>query len=238
LRKLLMGAVIASATFALAGGAVAQVSNGDATFDATLKKAKVGTPENPKSHTLRTVVTVNKPKTTVETIDLKLSAGLKFSGKGFPKCSEATIRNNPADCPAGSKAGPLGSASARLEPGDVALPFDVTPYVAGKNLFLFDVDSTTIDIRDILEGKITNEGRNLRITIPLALRQPLPGLDATLTGIDATFSGKKGDHAIVSSTKCKNGKFTVTGVLGFSARQDNAPVPAPETLKDKVKCTK
>jgi len=241
LRKLLTGAAIASATLAMAGGAIAQVTNpaGDATFDATLSPTKVGTSTKPKWHSLRTNLSVNKPLTTVETITLSLGKGFKFSGKGFKKCTEEILLDSgPAGCPAGSKVGPAGTAAARLEPGGGMLSFTVSPFVGDADTFLFDVDSTGIDIHDVLEGEITNKGRKLTITIPLALRQPVGGLDATLTAIDATFNGKSGKRYIVSSTNCYKKKLAVSGRLGFSERQDGAVVPEPETLTEKVKCSK
>jgi hypothetical protein len=241
LRKLLTGAVVASATLALSGVAIAQVTNpaGNSTFDATLSPSKVGTKTKPKAHSLRTVLSVNRPGTTVETITLSLGKGFKFSGKGFKKCSEAILLSSgPSGCPAGSKVGPAGTASARLEPGNGALDFVVSPFVGDADTFLFDVDSTGIEIHSILKGEITNRGRTLTITIPKELRQPLFGIDATLTAIDATFSGKSGSNYIVSSTNCYDRRVKVSGRLGFAARQDAKPVPAPETLTEKVKCSK
>ena len=64
----------------------------------------------------------------------------------------------------------------------------------------------------------------MRITIPLELRQPAD-LDATLTAIDATFKGKSGKHAIVSSTACKNGNHKITGTLEFADPRERHPGP-------------
>jgi hypothetical protein len=241
LRKLLTGAVIASATLALTGGAIAQVSNQDGTssFDATISPKKVGTKKKPKSHSLRAQLTVNRPGTTVETITLKLGKGFKFSGKGFKKCSEdILLSSGPSGCPAGSKAGPSGTAAARLEPGGGVLTFVISPFVGDANTFLIDVASDGISIHSILKGELTNRGRTMTITIPRELRQPLGGIDATLTAIDQVFTGKSGKNAIVSSTKCKNKKVTVSGTLGFAERQDGAVVPPNETLTEKVKCSR
>jgi hypothetical protein len=241
LRKLLTGAVIASATLALTGVAIGQVTNqaGNSTLDATLSPAKVGTKNKPKSHALRAQLTVNRPGTTVETITLKLGKGFKFSGKGFKKCSEdILLSSGPSGCPAGSKAGPSGTAAARLEPGNGVLTFVISPFVGDADTFLIDVDSNGIDIHSILKGELTNRGRTMTITIPRELRQPLGGIDATLTAIDQTFTGKSGKNYIVSSTNCKNKKVAVSGTLGFAERQDGAAVPENDTLTEKVKCSK
>ena len=89
----------------------------------------------------------------------------------------------------------------------------------------------------VVKGEITSGGKKMRITIPLALRQPA-NLDATLTGINQTFKGKSGKNAIVSSTGCKNKKHKVTGTLEFATRANGTPGPAPESLTEKVKCSK
>jgi hypothetical protein len=241
LRKLLTGAVVASATLALTGGAIAQVTSpdGTTTLDATISPTKVGTSEKPKSHSLNASLSVNRPGTTVETITLKLGKGFKFSGKGFKKCSEAILLSSgPSGCPAGSKAGPAGTAAARLEPGNGVVTFVISPFVGDADTFLIDVDADGLEIHSIIKGELTNKGRTMTITIPEELRQPLAGIDATLTAIDQTFSGKSGKRAIVSSTNCKNKKVAVSGTLGFSERQDGAPVPESETLTEKVKCSK
>jgi hypothetical protein len=241
LRKLLTGAIVASATLALTGGAIAQVSNDaqNTTFDATISPGKVGTKKKPKSHSLRAQLEVNRPGTTVETITLKLGKGFKFSGKGFKKCTEdILLSSGPAGCPSGSKAGPSGTAAARLEPGGGVLQFVISPFVGDADTFLIDVDSEGIDIHSILKGELTNRGRTMTITIPRELRQPLAGIDASLIAIDQTFTGKSGKKAIVSSTNCKKKKVSVSGTFGFAERQDLAPVPADDTLTEKVKCSK
>jgi hypothetical protein len=89
-----------------------------------------------------------------------------------------------------------------------------------------------------LSGKITDQGRHLRITIPFALRQPVPGLDASLTGLQQVFSGKRGKRYIVSSVGCKNRKHKFGAKLTFSSRADGAPVPAPLSSTAVAACTK
>jgi hypothetical protein len=242
LRKLFTGAVIASASLAIAGGAIAQTTNSDgsATLDATLSPAKSGTAKKPRSVSLRANLVVAKPGTTVEVIELKVSKKLKFSGKGFKKCNAEDLEfGGTAACPSGSKAGPRGTATAVIEPGGAPLDFEVFPFVEDANTFLFYLNGINGNgVQAVVKGEITSKGRKMRITIPLALRQPAAGLDATLTGIDQTFVGKSGRNAIVSSIGCKNRKHKVTGTLEFATRFNGTPGPAAEALAENVRCTK
>ena len=235
MRKLLMGAIVASATLAFATNAYAQES----TFKAKATPTKVGTKKKPKNTSLNFGVTLDYPNTTVEFIDLQLPSGLKMSGKGFKRCSLDTIGLNPSQCPSGSKAGPLGTAAAVLGPNNTPLEFTVQSYVVNDTTLGFYVNEVTgIQVQAPLEGKLTDSGRHLRITIPFELRQPVPNLDASLTGLSQTFSGKAGKKYIVSSTGCKNKKHKFSGSLTFGDRADLAPKPGPIALKTTSKCSK
>ena len=244
--KLLMGAVAASASLAFAGIAYGVTSpDGTVTYDATAKPADSGTKSKPKSVTLHFDEVVNKPNTTVEKIIVDLPKGLKFSGKGLKKCNADNLQlNGTSACPAGSKAGLKGTSTARIEPAGTALDFNVYPFVGGDTKFLFYLVQTVngvespSGIQTVLTGNITNRGRKLTITVPFELRQPAQGLNATLTSIHATFVGKVGKHYAVTSTNCRGGKWNVKGSLVFATRSDNAPVPAPASLTDAVKCKK
>ena len=239
MRKLLTVAVSATATMALAAGAVAQVStpSGDATLDVSASPSNSGTAKNPKNVSLGFKMDVAKPGTTVETITVSLPRGLKFSGKGFKPCdAEDLLAQGTAGCSSGSKAGPSGTATAKIEPGDSPLNFTVRPYVEDANTFLFYLVEPG-GIQTVVKGEITNRGRKMAITIPLALRQPA-GLDATLTGINQVFSGKRRGKYIVSSTTCIKRKWAVTGSLGFATRSNGTPGPAPQSLTEKVRCSK
>ena len=168
------------------------------TFDATVSPSNAGTPQNPKNTTLGFDVTLDKPGTTVEFIDLGLPRGLKISGKGLKRCSVNTLATQgPSGCPAGSKAGPTGDATATLGtgPGASQLVFTVSPFVLDSNTLVFYVASeagTGIAVQSPITGEITGKGRKLRIRIPQELRQPVPGVDASLTSLDQTFKGKVG----------------------------------------------
>ncbi len=245
-RKLLIAALAAVSTLAFAGVAQAVTSpDGTASLEATATPAKAGKKSAPKNVTLGFDLTASRPGATVGKIGIDLPKGLKLTGKGLKKCSADNLQlNGPSVCPAGSKAGTVGTAAARIEPANTALNFNVYPFVGGDNKLLFYLVQTVngaespSGIQTVLTGNITNKGRKLTITVPFELRQPAQGLNATLTSIHATFVGKVGKHYAVTSTNCKGGKWNVKGSLVFATRSDNAPVPAPASLTDPVKCKK
>jgi hypothetical protein len=240
LRKLIVGAVVASVSLAVAGGAIAQ--DPESSFSAKVKPADAGTKNKPKNTTVRFNVGLNKPGTTVEFIDLTMPKGLKMSGKGFKRCSAATLAvQGPDGCPAGSKAGPQGTATAMLGTGPEASPltFEIYPFVQSNDRLLIYVKGleTVVQSPNVL-GRITNNGRKLRIQIPPELRQPVPGVDASLTSIDQTFKGKVGKNFLVSSTGCQNKKHKFSGKLTFTTRADGAAVPPPVSLSTTAPCKK
>jgi hypothetical protein len=243
LRKLLTGAVVASASLAVAAGAIAQ--SPEATFTAGVSPSKAGTTSKPKNTTLAFGVTLDKPNSTVEFIDLALPRGLKLSGKGMKRCSvDRLAARGPAGCPSGSKAGPTGTATADLGPegpDQSELHFNVSPFVLNSNTLVFYVASesgTGIAVQSPITGKITDKGRKLRIRIPQELRQPVPGVDASLTSLNQSFAGKRGSNYVVSSVGCKNRKHKFTGKLTFTRRADNADVPGPVLMATQAPCKK
>jgi hypothetical protein len=240
LRKLITVAVAATATLALATGAIAQQNDSQATLTVTVSPTKAGTAKNPRNVKLGFNSKVDIPKTTVGTIEILLPKGVKFSGKGLKKCNaEDLAALGITACPAGSKAGPKGTAGAAIEAGGTRTPlnFDVYPFVQNNTTFMFYLSLQGGELQSIVFGKITNKGRKMTITIPQELRQP-NGLDATLTGLDQTFTGKVGKNYAVSSTKCPSGGWKFGSKLTFSPRVDGTPVPAPESREAKVKCKK
>jgi opacity protein-like surface antigen len=243
LRKLLMGALAASATIAVASAAVAQ--SPEAGFTAKVSPSDAGTSKKPKNTTLNFNVTLDKPNTTVEFIDLALPKGLKLSGKGLKRCSVDTLAaQGPSGCPSGSKAGPSGSATADLGPegpSQSVLNFVVSPFVLDSNTLVFYVASDSgsgIAVQSPITGEITAKGRKLRIRIPQELRQPVPGVDASLTSLNQTFSGKAGKHYLVSSIGCAKHKHKFTGKLTFTNRADGAAVPPAVPIATSASCKK
>ena len=163
MRKLLMGAVAASASLAVVAGAIAQTP--ESTFKAKVSPSDAGTPTKPKNTTLNFNVTLDKPNTTVEFIDLALPRGLKMSGKGLKRCTVDTLAaEGPARLPGGSKAGPTGSATADLGPEGPAqskLVFQVSPFVLDANTLVFYVASENgsgVVVQSPITGEITDQG--------------------------------------------------------------------------------
>jgi hypothetical protein len=236
LRKLLTVAVAASATLSLAGAAVAQAP--EAVLKASATPSKAGTVTKPKNVTFAADLTVNKPATTVETIELNLPKGLKLSGKGLGKCNiQDLIAQGPTACPAKSKAGPVGEAHAVAGPTRAPVDFVVTPFVENASSLLFHLNST-LGLQTAIRGKITKSGTRLTITIPPELRHP-GNIDSSLTGLKQSFKAKVGKHFLVSSTACKGGKWKFTGKLGFAKdRLDGTPAPADLVASASSKCKK
>jgi hypothetical protein len=82
-------------------------------------------------------------------------------------------RPHPSDCPTASKAGPLGEASAELGANNTPLEFTVQSFVVNHTTLGFYVNATTgIQVQAPLEGRLTDKGRHLRITIPSSFDSP------------------------------------------------------------------
>jgi hypothetical protein len=239
LRKLLTVAVAATATLALATGAVAEPNDSEATLNVTAKPTDAGTKRNPKNVKLGFNLQVDKPGTTVEIIEVLMPRGTKISGKGFKRCNaEDLVAVGVTGCASGSKAGPKGTANAAVGIQRAPLNLDVFPFVEDANTLLFYLAQQGGGVQTVVKGEIMNRGRKMAITIPRELRQP-GGLDATLTGINQTFSGKRNGNYIVSSTACPNGRWKFGGRLVFATdRVDGAPAPAPESRESVVRCKK
>jgi hypothetical protein len=242
LRKLIIGALAASATLAVATTAMAQTP-AQGTFTASAKPSNAGTKKKPKNTSLSFENHVTTQNATADKIIVKLPKGLKFSGKGFKHCSfdDLSATLDMSVCPSGSKAGPTGSANALVGPANspakAPLNFDVYPFVQDSSTFIFFLSQQGGGVQRPLQGKISNNGRTLTITIPMDLRQP-GGLDASLVGISQKFSGKRKGKYIVSSTGCKSHKWKIGSEITFTTRADGTPPPASLTGSKSVHCSK
>jgi hypothetical protein len=239
LRKLVMVAVAATATVALAAGAaIADPNDDQATLTVKASPTNAGTKKKPANVKLRFQSKVNLPNTTVEVIDVLLPKGVKFSGKGFKKCNvDDLVATGISACPSGSKAGPKGTANALVGPQSAPLNFDVYPFVENNSTIAFYLSQQGGGVQSVVHGRITSGGRKLSISIPLELRQP-GGLDATLVGLDQTFSGKAKKKYIVSSSKCPKGGWEFGSKLTFATRVDGTPPPPAESREVTVRCKK
>jgi hypothetical protein len=238
LRKLVMVALAATASLAVASSAIADPNDEQATLTVTASPSNSGTANKPANVKLGFETKVNLPGTTVEVIDVLLPTGLKFSTKGFKRCNvDDLVAQGVSACPSGSKAGPKGTANALVGPANAPLNFDVYPFVENSSTLAFYLSQQGGGVQSVVHGKLTNKGRKMSITIPLELRQP-GGLDATLIGIKQTFSAKAKKNYIVSSTKCPKGGWEVGSKLTFATRVDGTPPPAPEAREVKVRCKK
>jgi hypothetical protein len=92
LRKLITVAVVATASLALVGSAIADPNDDPASLKVTVSPKDSGTSKKPKNVKLTFGTKVNLPGTTVNTIQVLLPSGLKFSGKGFKKCKQGQPR--------------------------------------------------------------------------------------------------------------------------------------------------
>jgi hypothetical protein len=239
LRKLLTGAVVASASLALTAAAIAQ-EPAEGTFTASASPSNAGTKKKPKNTKLSFSTSVTTEHATAAKIVIKLPNQLRFSGKGFKRCDEAAAFARV--CPAGSAAGPKGVANALAgrwnDPAKTALTLDVYPYVEDNNTFLFYLDDRGSDYANVVKGEITNNGSTITILLHEGVRQPVEGLDASLVSIQQTFSGKRKGKYIVSSVGCKKKKWTIGATITFAQRADGFPPPGPMTKSANVRCSK
>ena len=157
MRKFLMGAIAVSAILAVAMPAVAQTP--ESTFKSTVLPRNAGTTQKPANTAFRIDLTLNKPGTTVEFIDLKLPKTLKLSGKGLNSCTVQDLEFDPASCN-NAKAGPPGRATAAQGPPATAVPisFAVQPYVRdAKTLLFFVVGQGGLAVQSPITAKLTNK---------------------------------------------------------------------------------
>jgi hypothetical protein len=242
LRKLLTVALATTATLGVAGASIAQAP-AQGTLTATASPSTAGTAKKPKNVKLGIKTTVTTANASADKIIIKLPSQLKFSGKGFKKCNAEDLgAGGPTVCPSGAKAGPKGVANALVGPAasttKAPLTLDVYPFVEDSNTFLFYLDDRGSEYVNVVKGEITGGGKTMTITLPVTVRQPVPGLDASLVSIQQTFSGKAKKNYIVSSTGCKGKKWNIGGTITFSQRADGFPPPGTLSNSASASCKK
>lgn len=236
-KKTLAAALTGALAFSLAGVAYADIN--DTTMDLTFsaKPGKSGTKKKPKPVALNlgieggTKSGTGKPSTSTA-LKIVLPKGFQWSGKVWPskaRCSvsKANSRGSKSVCPKGSKVG-SGKVVAAGGDGSLIENIDVTAYVTtAGNLGLFLDADVPLPIAAMLEGKVS--GRNINVTIPTAIQEPLPGVDTAITtlkfGLNAKKKIKGKTRGIVESTSCA-GKWTLkfTNVLTDGQLTDTAGV--------------
>lgn len=227
MRKLLIVALAALASIALASVAIAQGS--DVSSTASITPSKAGTKSKPKAVTLKTFIKNNVPNTTASKIDILFPSTVKISGKGLTKCPvvEFSKPGGKANCPSASKAG-TGLSHAVVGPDRARLDFNVSQYVGSDTTVIFYLEQIGGSVTKALVGKISKTSgkyrQKLSIAIPGDLQQPAPGLYGALTDLRSTIYNKKGKNSLISTTDCKSKKHNFGTKLTFV----NNPAPPPK----------
>ena len=220
-----------------------------ATSTATVSAAKdSGTTKKPKNVEAR----LQDRRSTcrarrVDNIDLKLPDGLKFSGKGFKQCSSTDV-SRPGSVPAARPARrpvPKGVANALVGPrarrtsaADISTSIR-SSRTTTRSLF-YVATSGPVGVQIAGHGRDHGKGRKMTISIPQELRQPVPGLDASLTGIEPDVH-RQGARRTTSSRAraARRSSWKIGGKITFTQRADGAPPPAPlKSREATVKCSK
>jgi hypothetical protein len=227
LRKLLIVALAALTSIALASVAIAQ--SADVTSTASVTPSKTGSKSKPKAVKFKTFIKNNVPNTTASTIDILVPKTVKVSGKGLTQCAvgEFAKPGGKANCPSASKAG-TGLSHAVVGPQRAALDFNVSAYVGSDTSIIFYIEQIGGSVTKALIGKISKSSgkfsQKISIGIPPDLQQPAPGLYGALTDLKSSLYNKKGKHSLFSTVDCKSKKHTFGAKLTFV----NNPAPPPK----------
>lgn len=229
MRKLLIVALAALTSIAMATVAVAQ--NTDVESTASLTPSKAGTKSKPKPVRFKTFIKNNVPNTTASKIEILVPKTVKVSGKGLTACpvTEFSKPGGKANCPSASKAG-TGLSHAVVGPDRAALDFNVTAYVGGPTTIIFYIEQIGGSVNKALIGKISSASgkysQKISIGIPADLQQPAPGLYGALTDLRSNLYNKKGSKSLFSSVDCKSKKHNFGAKLTFVANTLPAPKPS------------
>ena len=249
MRKPLIAALTALMALALTAVAIAQNPAPSIDVTATVSPTKAGTKKKPKSEKVNlTIINSKESKTSASKIEITFPANLKLSTKGLKTCSVSKLDNQgKASCPKGSLAG-LGTAEALLNPtsaNPAPLKFNVSTFVAGKNLLAFYLEQQGTDsgVQQALPAKITKVrgnkvfGQKLTINIPENLQQPAPGVYSALIQIKNSLGLKSGKHALVKSIGCPKTREHPIGVKVSYVPNPNPPVSSSASSTDGAPCS-
>jgi hypothetical protein len=251
LRKTLIAALTALTALALTAVALAQNPAPSIDVTATISPSKAGTKKKPKSEKLNLTITNNREsKTSASKIEIQVSKSLKLSTKGLKTCSVSKLDNQgKAACPKGSIAG-VGTAEALVNPvnpssdNPAPLKFNVTTFVAGKNLLAFYLQQQGTDsgVQQALPAKITSVknkvfGQKITINIPENLQQPAPGVYSALIQIKNSLGLKDGKHALLKSVGCPKAREHAIGVKVSYVPNPNPPAASSASSVDGATCS-
>jgi hypothetical protein len=249
LRKTLIAALTALTALALAAVALAQNPAPSIEVTATVSPSKAGTKNKPKSEKLNlNIVNSKESKTSASKIEISIPKSMKLSTKGLKTCSVSKLDSQgKASCPKGSLAG-IGTADALVNPSSASpapLKFNVSTFVAGKNLLAFYLQQQGTDsgVQQALPAKITKVsgskvyGQKITISIPKNLQQPAPGVYSALVQIKNSLGLKSGKHALVKSIGCPKAREHQIGVKITYVDNPNPPAKRSVSSADGAACT-
>lgn len=249
MRKSLIAALAALTALALTAVAFAQNPAPTIDVTATVSPTKAGTKKQPKSEKLNLTIINNKEsKTSASKIEIQIPKSLRLSTKGLKTCSVSKLDNQgKAACPKAAKAG-VGTAEALVNPSSAnpaPLKFNVTTFVAGKNLLAFYLEQQGTDsgVQQALPAKITTVrgskvyGQKLTIAIPGNLQQPAPGVYSALQNIKNSLGLKDGKHALLTSIGCPKAREHQVGVKITYVPNPTPPAATTASSADGATCT-
>jgi hypothetical protein len=212
---------------ALGVTAVAFAIQGNQTVSVALQSNRAGTKAKPRSvskltTTTATTLVAGEPPFAATSATIHFDKNLVFNSSKFPKCSQAVVQQNDANCPKGSKVG-SGSAKSTLfsgvNPSGNPAP-KVTAYNGrGSKLYLLVVN-TSPAVRAVMVGSLRPDtgkyGRKLVVSIPGVLQNGgLPGLTITLTQFKTSVGGTFRGTPFVALRGCTGGRLSYKGDFTF-----------------------
>ena len=249
MRKSLVAALAAPTVLVMATVAFAQNPAPSIEVKATISPTKAGTKKKPKSEKISLQIDNSREsKTSASKIEISFPKTLKLSTKGLKTCSVAKLDSQgKAACPRGSAAG-VGTADALVNPqsdSPASLKFNVTTFVAGKNLLAFYLEQQGNDsgVQQALPAKITTVkgskvfGQKITISIPANLQQPAPGVYSTLIQIKNSLGLKSGSNALIKSIGCPKTREHPIGVKVSYVPNPNPPLASSASSTDGAPCS-